>query len=285
MNAESVTFKLGGVWRNGRGSAPCPVCQPERRRDQTALSISEAGGRLLLHCFKSNCDFREIADAANVPASSARIDPIAQLEAEQKRKEYEANKLKQAQGIWEACRNIERTKAEAYLRGRGITCDLPLSLRFAPDIFHSPTTSWCMAMVAQTTTGGIHRTFFDKQGNRLEKNAKMMLGPCAGGAVVLSQAIGPLVVCEGIETGLSLLSGLLDGPATVWATLSTSGMKAVRLPDRPTSLIVATDGDDAGREAGHSLASRANSLGWKVSTMPAPDGQDWNDILQEGAKV
>ena len=52
-------------------------------------------------------------------------------------------------------------------------------------------------------TGGIHRTYFEKSGARIEKNAKMMLGPCAGGAVRLSDAThGPLVVCEGIETGL-----------------------------------------------------------------------------------
>ncbi|WP_170766475.1 DUF7146 domain-containing protein [Ruegeria lacuscaerulensis] len=283
MNAESLTFNLGGVWRNGQGSAPCPVCQPERRKDQQALSISESGGKLLLYCFKGGCSFKDIADAANVPASSARIDPAARREADQRRKEYEENKLRQARGIWEASRSIERTKAEAHLRGRGITCPLPPSLRFVPDIFHSPTTSWCMAMVAQVTTGGIHRTFFDKRGNRLAKSAKLMLGPCSGGAVVLSEAEGPLVVCEGIETGLSLLSGLLEDSVTVWATLSTSGMKALRLPDEPGALIIATDGDPAGREAGDALASRAYALGWNVSLMPAPDGQDWNDVLKDGA--
>lgn len=282
MSGEALTFRLGGVWRNGRGSAPCPVCQPKRRRDQTALSIAESDGRLLLYCFKNNCSFRDIADAANVPASSARIDPAARREADQKRREYEENKLRQARGIWEASRPIERTRCEVYLRDRAITCPLPPSLRFAPDIFHGPSTSWCMAMVADVTTGGIHRTYFDKKGNRLAKSAKMMLGPCSGGAVVLSEAVGPLVVCEGIETGLSLLSGLISGPATVWATLSTSGMKALRLPDRPTELIVAMDGDKPGRDAGHKLAKRASAQGWQVSTLCAPDCKDFNDILQEG---
>ncbi len=283
MNAQDLTYILGGVWSNGRGSAPCPCCQQERRKDQNALSVSESGGKLLLYCFKSGCGFKDITDAAGVPASSAKIDPEAQREAEQKRREYEQNKLRQAQGIWDATLPIDGTKAEAYLRGRGITCPLPQSLRFVPDIFHSPSTSWAMAMVAQVTTGGIHRTFFDKKGVRLAKSAKLMLGPCSGGAVVLSEAQGPLVVCEGIETGLSLLSGLLSGPATVWAALSAPGMKALRLPDKPGALIIATDGDPAGREAGNKLASRAHALGWDVSMMPAPDGQDWNDALKEGA--
>lgn len=283
MNAKTLTFSLGGVWRNGRGSAPCPVCQQERRKDQNALSVSESGGKLLLYCFKSGCGFSDITSAAGVPPGSARIDPVAQREAEQKRKEYAENKLRQARGIWEASRPIERTKAEAYLRGRGITCPLPASLRFVPDIFHGPTTSWAMAMVANVTTGAIHRTYFDKKGVRLKVSPKMMLGGCAGGAVALSEAQGPLVVAEGIETGLSLLSGLLSEPATVWATLSASGMKALKLPDKPAALIIATDGDPAGREAGDKLASRAHALGWNVSMMPAPDGQDWNDVLRDGA--
>ena len=44
--------------------------------------------------------------------------------------------------------------------------------------------------------------------------------------------------------------------------------------------MVANDGDRAGREAAHALAQRADALGWRVSLMPAPEGQDWNDVLQ-----
>lgn len=137
-------------------------------------------------------------------------------------------------------------------------------------------------MVSTVSTGGIHRTFFDKSGERLTSSAKMMLGPCAGGAVALSDAVGPLVVTEGIETGLSLLSGLLDGPHSVWAALSTSGIKALKLPVKTGALVIAQDGDPAGRSAGNELATRAHSLGWDVRLMPAPEGQDWNDVLQSG---
>ena len=175
---------------------------------------------------------------------------------------------------------ITGTKAEDYLRARGITCRLPDSLRFAPDIRHGPSCTWGRAMIADVQpTGGVHRTFFDKQGSRLPKGAKMMLGPCSGGAVALSGAEGPLVVCEGIETGLSLLSGLLNGPASVWATLSTSGMKALQLPVKPGRLIIASDGDEAGRDAGSALARYASALGWDIGMLPAPNGRDWNDVL------
>jgi len=280
MDIQAITHQLGGYWRNGQGQAPCPLCQPERRKDQNALTLKEGGDKLLLHCFKSGCSFVDIANAISLPLGSVQIDTDAARENERKRTDYAAAKLAKARSLWDVAKLIEGTKAEAYLRARNLTVTLASSLRFVPDIYHAPSNTWACAMVANVEpTGGVHRTFFDKRGNRLAKDAKMMLGPCAGGAVRLSESDGPLVVCEGIETGLSLLSGLLKGPAAVWATLSTSGMKALDLPPTPGKLIVATDGDEPGCEAGNKLATRATALGWKVSLLPAPDGKDWNDVL------
>jgi hypothetical protein len=42
--AQRITQALGGDWRGGSGLAPCPVCQPEGRRDQRALSLSDNRG-------------------------------------------------------------------------------------------------------------------------------------------------------------------------------------------------------------------------------------------------
>jgi hypothetical protein len=102
----------------------------------------------------------------------------------------------------------------------------------------------------------------------------------AGGAVRLLGGGNRLAVCEGIETGLSLASGLANGSPTVWATLSTSCMKRLLLPASPGNLLIATDGDEAGRVAGNVLGERANAMGWKVSLLPAPEGRDWNDVLR-----
>jgi DNA primase len=62
-------------------------------------------------------------------------------------------------------------------------------------------------------------------------------------------------------------------------------MKALMLPPDIGELVIATDGDDAGRDAGDCLANRASALGWRVSLMPAPDGLDWNDVLQGGGAI
>ena len=281
INPADLTRDLGGKWFRSYGVAPCPVCQIERRKDQNALTINVKGDRLLLHCKKLGCDFRDILVAANIAPGTIEIDALALEDAQRARLEQEAKSKARARSIWDHAGPLAGSHGEQYLRGRGITCAPPETLRWLPDTYHSPSGAYCGAMVADVQpTGGIHRTFFTKQGDRLSKSAKMMLGPCSGGAVRLSEAIGPLVVCEGIETGLSLLSGLMDGRHGVWAALSTSGIKGLSLPPRPGKLIIAADGDEPGREAAQTLARSAHALGWEVSLMTAPEGQDWNDILQ-----
>lgn len=283
---QNLTVALGGDWRGHSGLAPCPVCQSERRRDQRGLSIRAEGSVLLVYCHKTGCDFRDIVQAAGLPRHTLRIDPQAAQEADAKRGAYSAEQLAKARRLWAICKPLEGTKGEAYLRGRGITCVLPPSLGWAADAFHPPSARWLSAMVGDVSTGGVHRTYFEKTGQRIGVKAKMMQGPCAGGAVALSEARGPLLVCEGIETGLSLASGLLSAPATIWAALSTSGMRGLHLPSLPGRLTVATDGDPAGKAAGHALGERATALGWKVSLLPAPDGRDWNDVLRlKGASL
>jgi hypothetical protein len=286
--AQHLTLALGGEWRGQSGHAPCPVCQIERRIDQRSLSIRAEGKMLLAHCHKSGCDFRDIMNVAGLPCDAMRFDAVEAKEANAKRKAHASEQLARARRLWATCKPLQGTEGEAYLRSRGITCALPPMLGWAAEAFHGPSASWLSAMVGNVSTGGVHRTYFEKSGQRISRNPKLMQGPCAGGAVALSGAHGPLVVCEGIETGLSLLSGILLRPATVWAALSTSGMKSLILPSVSPELIIATDSDDAGagRMAGNALAERADACGWAVSLLPAPDGKDWNDVLnqKEGAK-
>mgnify|MGYP001828834369 CR=1 FL=1 len=283
IDPAQLTRDLNGKWFRSYGVAPCPVCQPERRKDQDALGITVKGGVLLMNCKKSGCDFRDVLTASGITTGRVEVDQLA-MQASERAREEQSEKLKvRAKAIWEHSQPIQGTKGEAYLRGRGITCALPDTLRWLPDAYHSPSGQYCAAMVARVQpTGGIHRTFFTKKGERLSTSSKMMLGPCAGGAVRLSGSVGPVVVCEGIETGLSLTSGLLDGSHAVWSALSTSGVRGLTLPSRAGQLTIAPDGDTAGREAGNALAKRAYATGWDVQIMPAPEGQDWNDVLQSG---
>ena len=91
-------------------------------------------------------------------------------------------------------------------------------------------------------------------------------------------------MAEGIETALSLPAGLLGSSASIRATLSTSGMTGLALPDeQPGRLIIAPDNDTAGLKAATSLADRACALGWTVQYLRPPAGRgDWNEVLQRG---
>ena len=287
-DAKQITLDLGGKWLRSYGTAPCPICQPERRKGQNALTLADGGdGRLLANCKKSACAFRDILAAAGVTAGEYRApDPATLAQRERERKAEAEKRAAQARRCWNEAQPIAGTLAETYLRGRGITCELPRTLRFAPNCWHGATAQRHPALVAAVQGSGaaaVHRTYLrpDGSGKAAIAPDKAMLGAVAGGAVRLTQGQGPLVVAEGIETALSLASGLLRYPATIWAALSTSGIRGLHLPPQPGRLTIATDSDDggAGHAAGHALAERAHGLGWQVSLLPAPDGRDWNDIL------
>ena len=286
IDAREVTTNLGGKWHQRYGAAPCPVCQSSREKNQNALTIADGrNGRLVLDCKKSACAFLDILAAAGITSGSYKSpDPetLAKREAEQRK---EADKrAAQARAIWSEALPIDGTLAETYLRARGITCSLPKTLRFHPSCWHGVTAKRYPAMVAAVQgnkLAAVHRTFLrpDGSGKADVETPKMMLGSTAGASVRLTEGREALVVCEGIETALSLSNGLLRVPAAIWAALSTSGMRNLSLPPQAGQLTIAPDGDKAGREAASALAARADALGWRVTLLPAPEGLDWNDVL------
>lgn len=284
-DAQTITLALTGKWHGQYGRAPCPICQRERRRDQNALSLRDADIGLLAFCHKAGCQFRDIAAALDLAFGTITRPDTEFLTQRKREREAEiVQRSRQAQAVWAETQPIAGTIGEIYLRGRGISCDLGDALRLHPAAWHGATARPIPALIAlvEGSDGfAIHRTFLQSNGYGKANvdPAKVMLGATAGGAVRLTEGVGPLVVAEGIETALSLASGLLGYPATIWAALSTSGLRSLRLPTLPGRLTIAADGDAAGRNAAYGLADRASAAGWAVSLLTAPDGYDWNDIL------
>ena len=286
MNARTITEALpGGHWHGRYGLAYCPAHQNTRT---PALSLTDGSdGKLLVHCF-AGCDGVNVLAAMRARGllegrSDWQPEP---REIERRKVEEEAERRRRielAGRCWAEAGSIAGTLADRYLRARGITCDLPPTLRFHVHCWHGPTATKLPAMVAAVSIGrkivGVHRTYLAEPGVKAFGNqSKMMLGPCAGGAVRLSGGPGPLVVAEGIETALSLLSGLPDSRPRTWAALSTSGVAGLILPHQPGELVLAPDGDATGREAANNLADRASAARWHVRIMQCPDGADWNDV-------
>lgn len=291
IDARDVTLSLGGRWHGSYGAAPCPVCQPERRKGQNALTLTDGAVGLLLSCKKSTCAFLDILAAAGLRSGDYSPPDGATVSQREREAKAEAEKrAAQAKRLWQEAQPIAGTVAEIYLRTRGIICPLPSTLRFHPEAWHGPTARRYPAMVATVEGVGqpaIHRTYLrsDGSGKAAIHPDKAMLGAVAGGAVRLCREPSWLVVAEGIESGLSLLCGLLDTPATVWAGLSTSGLRRLHLPQQAGRLTIAVDGDEPGRAAGQALAERAHALDWQVSILDPGNGADFNDVLAGKAPV
>jgi len=139
-----------------------------------------------------------------------------------------------------------------------------------------------VALVRGGPGSAIHRTFLrpDGMGKAEVVTPRLALGQIRGGAVPIQPGRGRLAVAEGIESALSL-ARMLGPDWAVWAALSTAGMRALILPRPPGALLIAPDGDDAGRAAADALARRAR--GWRVALRLPPDRRDWNDVVREAA--
>ena len=284
---RAITLAAGGRWHSSYGTAPCPICQPDRRPDQNALTLRDGlAGQLLAHCKKSGCDFVAIAAALGGNLGKIRHPTAEETERRYKEERLIADrKATVADRIWREAIPMIGTLGETYLRRRGITCVLPTTLRFHPTCRHPQSGKGLPAIIARIEGGdhtAIHRTWLaeDGTGKAQVDPPKAMLGAVGGGAVRLVEGQGGLAVAEGIETALSLARGLLKAPVSVWAALSAGGLARLKLPASGGLLIVATDGDVAGRSSGQTLADRASRLGWEVSILPAADGADWNDFVQ-----
>lgn len=284
MSAEAVTHALGGKWSGRRGVAFCPAHENTRT---PALSLADGeGGKLLVKCF-AGCDAVDVLRELNrrgLGEADICVCP------KQKPERQKSNHREFAMKLWFEAYPIHDTLADQYLRDRGLRPPFPASLRYHSSLQHTPSQTRHPAMVGLVTMGkcneaiGIHRTFLASDARKAHvMPCKMMLGNCGGGAVRLADAgEGPVVICEGIETGLSLRDGLaFEEPAPrVWAALSTSGMSGIRLPFPQAAIVVAPDGDLPGRRSAEALAARAKAEGCDVRIMVAPAGQDWNDVAR-----
>ncbi len=195
----------------------------------------------------------------------------------------DAKRSEAALAIWQSATPADGTLVETYLASRGLDLPPPPTLRFHAGLKHPSGGIW-PAMVALVTRGAddtplaIHRTFLarDGGGKAPVDPQKMMLGPCRGGAVRLAEPGDVLMVGEGIETCLAAMQAT-GHPA--WAALSTSGLRALDLPDDVRDVIVLADGDDPGEAAARDCAWRWKREGRRVRIARPPQGMDFNDML------
>lgn len=196
-------------------------------------------------------------------------------------------KIEQARAIWRAAAPIAGTLAQAYLWHRGIRMQLPDSLRYARLRYGKtgPLYPSLVALVASVDHQfwGIQRTYLNETGTgkAAVSKPKLSLGRVKGGAIRLSPAAAELVICEGLEDGLTLQQEQGRG---VWVAAGAGMLPAMRLPVGCNSIVIGADGDAAGEHAAQQAQSAIRKQGRTVRIIRPLDAKDFNAELMERSR-
>jgi hypothetical protein len=252
-------------------------------------------GQLRARCF-AGCAETAVLTALGCPATFIQPTPTdADIAAEIAEAQHADRNTSRALALWEgAAPVVAGNLGEHYLRARrGLTLPaIPDCLRETGSLLHPWSSSYWPMLIAKVVdpSGGftaVHRIWLnpatgDKAG---VDPPRAMLGPAQHGAIRLfdNRSSNELLVAEGIET--SLAAGELDGwQRSVWAALSTSGLRGLGVPKRFRAVVIAADNDanGAGVHAANVLRIRLRSKGVRARVIAPPiAGTDWNDVLIE----
>ena len=194
----------------------------------------------------------------------------------------------EAISIWRAAGPAKGTPVDTYLRSRALSLPIPESIRFArlPYGKSGPSHPVMVALVASIDNRaiGIQRTYLNAAGTSKAAvpKAKLSLGNVRGGAIRLAPCANGLVVCEGLEDGLTLQQEL--GRA-VWVAAGASNLAAMDLPQGVNELVIGADADAAGEQAARSAAERFAGQGRQVRIIrPRAPFKDFNEQLQAASR-
>ncbi|OUC56768.1 virulence-associated protein E [Sphingobium sp. GW456-12-10-14-TSB1] len=210
----------------------------------------------------------------NLPA--VRIAPVI--------KDEKPERINEARAIWRDAVSVRGTLAETYLRSRGLHLPIPESIRFTRLRYgkrgpERPCLVACVASVDNKLVG-IQRTYLndDGSGKAAVPKPKLSLGQVAGGAIRLAPAAGRLIVCEGLEDGLTLMQEL--GRA-VWVAAGASMLPKMMFPIGVNNVAIGGDGDDVGQRAAAIAVQSFALRGLKSRAFfPLEGYKDFNDELR-----
>ena len=258
----------------------------------------------------------ELARVRNGIASQAR--QVKQSEAEKAQRA-----VRRALSMWlDAEPDLRGTVAERYLAGRGVAWrDIP---NLATDLHFEPKLEWWMgarrnaegrklepgpsfpALVSamRDATGAlraVHCTFLDPRGvGKAPVPKPKLMWPATRDLVIriangetgqtpeeaaIGGTRGTVVLCEGIEDGLSVASARPD--LRVWACGSLAGLTGAPVLPCVAAFIVAADNDWQSGQAMAGLERAVETLrqrGVPVAIARSPTGKDFNDALAAGPR-
>jgi predicted P-loop ATPase len=212
------------------------------------------------------------------PWQDPPLPPAAKKAAE------DAKRAAKVAEIVNGCEDAAGTRVEAYLRRRGITTSpLPPSIRFLANAYNHYGALVALATDPEGQVHGLQLIYLTEDGRKaplkVQKRTNKAHDGWADVAAVRFPGIAPVVLCEGVETALSVWQA--TGQES-WACLGISNIARAPLPEG-ASVIVARDGDAPNSKADQQLRQAVTVLrtrGHDVTVAEPPPGQDFNDILQ-----
>ena len=277
--------------RMGRHDVACPLCGPSRKapanrvRKVLRVWIKEPG-------FASYTCSQCGAHGWARDRDTRRIDPATfdrlRKEAETADNAERTKRHDLALFLWKRARPIAGTIAETYLRGRGIVCDLPSTLRFLPTSRpdRHPAMIAAFGPASETAPGrveirddavtGVHLTLLrpDGSGKADVDPNKLMIGRSLGSPIVLAAPndLLALALIEGIEDALSLHQGTGIG---AWAAGAAGRFPALAeaVPSFLDLVHVGADDDEAGEAGARSALTILHHRGIPASRLVISGGR------------
>jgi hypothetical protein len=221
----------------------------------------------------AHCNERGFLYAEHATVSPMRRKRL-QAQADERNVAHHQERRRLARWLWQGAEPIRGTLAEKYLRSRGVTCELPATLRFRPARgVHPPAMISAFGIpaepipgrldVAQMQISDLHITRLrsDGLGKADIDNPKRTLAPSSGLPIVCAPVndIGGLAICEGIEDALSVHQATGLG---AWAAGCANRLPALAgaLPRYVESVTISIDDDDAGRRHAYELEDNLQAI-------------------------
>jgi putative DNA primase/helicase len=241
MDARAITKALGGAWQGRYGLCRCPVHGGWR-----PLKVSDSDRRGIdVHCF-TGCEWKDVKDALRQQGLlgdgplNVKVGPAP--EPEVKPVDW---------SLWHRARPLPGTLGETYFAQHR---KLPIS---KIDLEHAVRFNGVHRMVVALMTDaitnepvGIHRTFLDVNGKKIERK---MHGRQGVVRITPDEDVAyGLGIAEGIEDAIAVA---LDwGPA--WAATSSGAIERFPVLSGIDHLRIFADNDAAGLKAANACKDR-----------------------------
>lgn len=291
---DKIVEALGGH-STGKGYQCC--CPAHDDSDPSLALWENDRGQIGLKCY-AGCTYKEVQAALIEKGLWPERLKVSATDEGPSYEDYvgqvhnlDSFKMNKAHDKWEKSLPIKGTVGEKYLKARGIVKWPENSVRFLKYALKDKNGEWVSGVVYRAvmddlTTSAVQVVYVGPDGRKAKdvKTVKQTFGVTQATGVLLP-GTGPVVICEGVEDGLSIWQ------TTGRQVVALFGIEFLQhLPIKAgTEVVFARDPDAPGSAADKRLKSTIDELLRRkvlvrLASPPysAKEKLDWNELLQRG---